>query len=123
MIGIDTNALVRFLDGEKDRLTNLVNDAIELETAALPPIVVAELFSNPTMSPAVRVLVISIDIMPICEGMWERAGELRAALLRRGVKAHLADCLIAQSCIDNDAPLITYDRDFRHFEKAGLRVI
>ena len=44
-------------------------------------------------------------------------------LLRNGRKAKLADCLIAQACIDNDAPLITYDRDFRHFESAGLRVI
>ncbi|MGE5443109.1 MAG: hypothetical protein ACM3SR_00715 [Ignavibacteriales bacterium] len=35
-----------------------------------------------------------------------------------------ADTLIAQSCLDYDTPLITRDRDFRHFEKfAQLKVI
>ena len=75
------------------------------------------------MRPDLRVAIMSIDIIPIREGMWERAGLMRAQLLRRDLKAKLADCLIAQSCIDNDAPLITYDRDFRHFQNAGLRVI
>src|SRR4051794_37526881 len=102
---------------------SLVNEAVERASAAVPPIVIAELFSNPAMRPNVRTALMSIDVLPILDGMWERAGLLRAELLRRGLKAHLADCLIAQSCIDNDAPLITYDRDFRHFESAGLRVI
>lgn len=59
----------------------------------LPPVVVTELLSNPLL------------------------------ILRARRKAKLADCLIAQSCIDNDAPLITYDRDFRHFERAGLKLL
>jgi predicted nucleic acid-binding protein len=52
-----------------------------------------------------------------------RAGLLRAELLRGILKAQLADCLIAQSCIDHDIPLITYDRDFRHFVHAGLKLL
>lgn len=60
-------------------------------------------------------------MLPIIDGYWQRAGDLRAQLLRGGFKAKLADCLIAQACIDSDATLITYDRDFRHFERAGLR--
>jgi len=123
LIAIDTSALVRFFEGAPDRTRILVRDAIRAETAAVPPIVLAELFSNPHMRPDLRVAIMSIDIIPIREGRWERAGLLRAELLRRDLKAKLADCLIAQSCIDNDAPLITYDRDFRHFESAGLRVI
>ena len=91
--------------------------------AVVPPVVLAELFSNPRMRADVREALRSIDILSIREGYWERAGELRASLRAKGLKAKLADCLIAQSCIDNDAPLITYDRDFRHFESAGLRVI
>ena len=123
MIAIDTSALVRFFEGKDDRARVLVRDALRAETAAIPPIVLAELFSNPEMQAELRVAVMSIDLLPIRDGFWERAGLLRADLRRRGLKAKLADCLIAQSCIDNDAPLITYDRDFRHFESAGLRVI
>lgn len=75
------------------------------------------------MTPETRSAVLALDRLTIIEGYWQRAGELRARLRRDGLKAKLADCLIAQSCIDNDAPLITYDRDFRHFESAGLKVI
>ena len=123
MIAIDTSAFVRFFEGAQDRTRVLVREAITERTAALAPIVLTELFSNPNMRSDVRLALRSIDILPIHDGYWERAGLLRAALLRHSLKAKLADCLIAQSCIDNDAPLITYDRDFRHFEAAGLRVI
>jgi predicted nucleic acid-binding protein len=66
---------------------------------------------------------LSLPLLPIHDGYWQRTGDLRAQLLRAGRKAKLADCLIAQACIDNDAPLITYDRDFRHFEVAGLKLL
>jgi len=37
--------------------------------------------------------------------------------------AHTADALIAQSCLDQFAPLVTRDRDFRHFaQAAGLQL-
>jgi predicted nucleic acid-binding protein len=60
--------------------------------------------------------------MKIREGYWKRAGELRSDTLSDGHKAKLADVLIAQSCIDHDIPLITYDADFRHFTRAGLKL-
>lgn len=47
---------------------------------------------------------------------------MRSMLLSMTLKAKLPDVLIAQSCIDHDIPLITYDRDFRHFVRAGLKL-
>jgi len=38
------------------------------------------------------------------------------------MSSDLADTLIAQICIDHDVPLITRDKDFRHFAKHGLRL-
>ena len=62
--------------------------------------------------------------MEIQPGYWERAGKLRALLIAKRLKPRLADTLIAQICIDNDIPLITRDKDFRHFAKhAGLRLL
>lgn len=123
MIAIDTSAFARYLDGIEDRSTLAVDGAIRMKGAAFPPIVVTELLSNPNMPAGTRADVIALRRLEIMDGYWQRAGELRARLREAGLKAKLADCLIAQSCIDNDAPLITYDRDFRHFESAGLRVI
>jgi predicted nucleic acid-binding protein len=123
LIAIDTSAFARHLDGIEDHSTLAVAGALRMKSAAFPPIVVTELLSNPAMPPEARADIIAIQRLDITEGYWQRAGDLRAKLRAAGLKAHLADCLIAQSCIDNDAPLITYDRDFRHFESAGLRVI
>jgi predicted nucleic acid-binding protein len=123
LIAVDTSAFARYLAGFEDRTTEAVLNALRFKGAALPPIVVAELLSNPALPESTRLDVIQLPRLPIRERYWENAGELRAHLVRDGLKAKLADCLIAQSCIDNDAPLITYDRDFRHFERAGLRVI
>jgi predicted nucleic acid-binding protein len=63
-------------------------------------------------------------VLEISEGYWERAGLLRARVLARGLRARLADTLIAQSCLDHNLPLVTRDADFRHFVRlGGMRVI
>jgi predicted nucleic acid-binding protein len=123
LIALDTSTLRRLLSGEDGRDVIWAVEALRDRKAAVPPVVVSELLSEKTLQPETRAVLRQSHLLPIQDGYWERAGELRANLREAGLKAHLADCLIAQSCIDNDAPLITYDRDFRRFEAAGLRVI
>lgn len=57
-----------------------------------------------------------LDVEP---GFWERAGNLRALILQKKLKAKLADALIAQFCIDHQIPLCTTDTDFKHYAKHG----
>ena len=38
-------------------------------------------------------------------------------------RALLADVLITQACLDHEVPLVTRNRDFRHFRAAGLRLL
>jgi hypothetical protein len=124
VIAIDSSSLRRFLDGERTaKDVVLVRAALRSRDAFLPPIAVAELFSERDLDDESRATIVELPLLPIQPGYWARTGDLRARLLRLGRKAKLADCLIAQSCIDNDAPLITYDRDFRHFENAGLKLL
>jgi len=61
--------------------------------------------------------VLSLPLLPVDDDYWRHTGELRRSVLEAGFKAKLADALIAQVCIDNDVPLITYDADFRHFTR------
>jgi len=44
---------------------------------------------------------------------------MRAAVLRQKKKARVADALIAQSCLDQSIPLVTRERDVRHFASAA----
>jgi predicted nucleic acid-binding protein len=93
-----------------------------MREATLPPIVLAEALSSPVVEQHFVDFVLTLPLLDIEEGYWRRAGDLRRSILRDGYKAKLSDALIAQVCIDNNAPLITNDADFRHFVRAGLKL-
>jgi len=101
-----------------------VDAALELQQAALPPVVLTEILSHPTLDFRVARWVRELPLLPIRPGFWERAAVIRALLLSKRLKARLADTLISQSCIDHQTPLITRDVDFRHFAAhAALQLI
>ncbi len=123
MIAVDSSSLRRYLDGAPGRDTDSMQLLIDRREIILPPIVVTEALSDPVLPLGYVAKVRSFPILPIKIGHWERVGLLRADLLRRELKAMIPDCLIAQSCIDHGIPLITHDRDFRHFVPAGLTLL
>ena len=123
MIALDSSSLIAFLSGEHGADVDAVENALKLRQGALPPVVVTELLSDPIVRAQIAALIRAVPWLEILDGYWERAGELRAKLLRRGLKARLADTLIAQSCVDHGVALVTRDRDFRNFARhAGLRL-
>ena len=124
MIDLDTSSLIAYQAGERAPDTEAADAAIEHRAAVLPPVVLAELLSAPNLSEAMRETFVELPLLDVLDGYWERAGRLRGRLHARGLKARLADALIAQSCIDHRIGLITRDRDFRHFAKhGGLRLM
>lgn len=123
MIALDTSSIIAFMAGERGTDVDAVETALRLRQGVFPPVVVTELLSEPRVRPDLAALIQAIPQLLILQGYWERAGELRARLLRRGSKARLADTLIAQSCLDHKVALVTRDRDFRNFARhAGLRL-
>lgn len=119
MIAADTSSMIAFLEGDDGEDTDLIQSALDHRQLALPPAVLTELLSDPGLPDRVRKLLSALPILDVEPGLWERAGLLRAAVLRQKKKARIADALIAQSCLDQSSPLITRDRDFRHFAAAA----
>jgi len=115
MIALDTSSLIAYLHGVRGGDVDAVEIALRSQQAVLPPIVLCELLSDPTLPESTSRIFRQLPLLPVVEGFWERAGLLRASLLARRVKAKLVDVLIAQICLDSDVPLITRDRDFQHF--------
>jgi hypothetical protein len=67
---------------------------------------------------------LQLPLLDVLDGYWERAGVLRARILAKRHKARIADALIAQSCLDHDVPLVSRDRNFRHFSRlAALQIL
>jgi len=122
LIAADSSSLRRFLDGKRGFDVNEVVRGIAQTELIVPPVVIAELLSDPALPLPYVDRILAMRMLELRAGYWYRSGELRANTLREGYKAKLADVLIAQSCIDHDVPLITHDADFRHFLRAGLKL-
>jgi predicted nucleic acid-binding protein len=123
MLCIDTSSFIAYLEGAQGEDVDLVDHALAEEIAVISPVTITEFLSDPALSRAVRETILQLPALNTHEGYWERAGLLRAKVLRSGHKARLADTLIAQSCLDHDATLVTRDGDFRVFGRlAGLKL-
>ena len=96
---------------------------IEQGSVVIPPVVLVEILSGPGISHEVEAFVLAIPRLDLTPGYWERTAQMRRNLLKKEKKARLGDCLIAQSCIDHQSPLIAADEDFRHFAEFGLRLV
>jgi hypothetical protein len=124
LIAVDSSTLVAFLAGDAGRDTDWLDQALALQQAILPPVVLTEILSAPALDRDAAALLRGLPVLDIGAGFWTRAAETRARILARRLRARLADTLIAQTCIDHCVPLLTRDRDFRHFSiHAGLDLL
>ena len=123
MIAVDTSSLVNFLKGAGTPDVARVRAALQSGALRLPPPVKTEFLSGRVVGTTATELVDGVLMLPIADGFWERAGENRRLIIAKGLKAKLADTLIAQCCIDADIPLIADDGDYRHFKRwCGLQL-
>lgn len=123
MIAVDTSSLRRFLAGESGADVDSVSLLLARNQVVLPPVVLTEILSEPSLQRSTMAVLIRVPLLELTDGYWARAGQLRAKTIAAGHKARIADVLIAQNCLDHDVPLLTNDRDFRHFTTAGLVLV
>jgi predicted nucleic acid-binding protein len=117
MIAADTSSLVAFFEGGKGKDVDLIEAALHASALFLPPPVLTELLSDPELPKSLRQAISQFPLLAITEGFWERAGDLRSGILRKGRRARLGDALIAQLAIDHKIPLVTRDSDFKYFQQ------
>lgn len=103
----------------------MLEEALAADDVMLPPVVLAEILSNPREDQSKNYEYLrNINLLETEEGYWHRAGLLRKKILQKKLKAKLGDALIAQSCIDHAVPLLTRDEDFKHYAKyCGLKLV
>lgn len=123
MLCLDTSSMIAYLEGHSGSDVEAVDRALENQKGVIAPVTLSELLSDPALSRTLRKTILGLPVLPVIEDYWERAGLLRARVLRTGHKAKLADTLIAQSCLDHRVALVARDRDFRIFQRvAGLKM-
>jgi predicted nucleic acid-binding protein len=121
---VDTSSLVAYLSGDKGRDVEIIDEILEEGTLVLPPIVFVEILSAPSLPKELVGFIKSLPILQLKEGYFERAAYLRSGILKQKLKSRLGDALIAQSCLDYNAALLSRDKDFRHYQKnCGLVLV
>ncbi len=115
LVSADTSSLVRYLEGRDGPDVERIQSAFDRDNFRLTPTAMAELLSYPKPRSLLEQMLAQTPVLPLSDGFWMRVGQNRRTLLALGLKARLADALIAQSCIDAGVPLIAHDPDFRHF--------
>jgi predicted nucleic acid-binding protein len=124
VIAADTSTWVAYLQGETGDDIRLLDRALDDRQVVLPPVVLAELLSDPKLAAEAASALLDLPVIDIEPGYWERAGRRRAKVLAKKRKARLSDALIAQSCLDRRISLLTRDRDFVTFaETADLDLV
>jgi predicted nucleic acid-binding protein len=124
LICADTNCWIAYLSGDSGQDVEILDHAVINHAVVMAPVVLSELLSEPALEARDELDLCAIRLMDVLPGYWERVGKLRALLLAKRLRPKLADTLIAQICIDNDVPLITRDKEFRHFLRhGGLRLL
>lgn len=123
MIGVDSSTIIAYFDNESGADVQLFDAGLAAGEIAIPPVVLSEVLSDPNLPAKHAALLRQLPLLEILDGYWARAGQLRASILARKLKALLPDTLIAQSCLDHDVALIRRDPDFRHFARyCGLKL-
>ncbi len=117
MIAADSSSLVAYFQGEQANDVEAVEAALAARNLRVAPIVITELLSGPIGASKFASLVAALPCLDLTEGYWARSGRSRSLILSHGLKARIADTLVAQACIDHKAPLIARNGDFRHFAK------
>jgi predicted nucleic acid-binding protein len=124
MLCADSSSWIAYLSGESGDDVDLMDSCLRERSIQMAPVVLAELLSSPSLPADAEESLLSIPLLELTTGFWERAGKTRADLIKRKLKAKLADTLIAQVCIDHNLTLHTRDTDFRPFAKyAGLQLV
>jgi predicted nucleic acid-binding protein len=117
MAAVDTSTLIAFIQGDRGADVRRFEACILASDVVLPPLVLTELLSEPHLPARHRGVILELPVLEISDGFWFRAAATRSSLLASRLRARLPDTLIAQSCLDNDVPLITRDTAFRHFAR------
>lgn len=119
MFCLDTSSFVAHFAGDNGRDTDVLDVSLRDGTLFISPIVISEVLSDPKLPKNIEEILLNLPVADLVEGFWLRVGRLRKKLLSKKYKARLADCMIAQCCIDHGLILITRDNDFKQIAKVS----
>ena len=116
MILIDTSAwIASFKKTGNQELKEFMRQAILSGLTVTSPVIILELLQGCRSigeRDALRTELESLDVLPIVQGVWERAYELGFLLRRKGLTIPTVDLIIAALAIENKSLLLHHDEHY-----------
>lgn len=120
----DTSIWIDYFLGKQGEDLESFRMALNEGRVVMAPAVLSELLSSTEMIPEAEKALLEMPFAVPSPDFWRDTGKLRRHLAKQGMNATLADCLVVQSCLEQDLPLLTRDQGIKKFSaKAGLRMI
>lgn len=124
MMIVDSNTWADFFNGVRSPHAERLEDALdEEEDLAVIPIIIEVLqgFRTDTGFQRARRVLVSLPVIHPTVECHVQAARMFRSLRRKGVAVRGAvDCVIAQTCLDSDAELLSPDADFNHIARHTL---
>jgi len=122
MMIVDSNTWADFFNGVQSPHANRLEAALdEEEDLAVIPVIITEVlqgFRTDTGFQRAQRVLVSLPVIHPTVDCHVRAARMFRSLRRKGVTVRGAvDCVIAQSCLDTEAELLSPDADFRHIAR------
>lgn len=114
----DTSIWIDHFLGKPGDDLDLFRTALNEGRVVLAPAVLAELLSSTEMASNIEKALSEMPFAFPASSFWRDTGKLRRQLAKKGVNASLADCLVVQSCLEQDLPLLTRDKGIKKFAAA-----
>ena len=120
----DTSVWIDHFLGKPGDDLDLFRAALNEGRIVMAPAVLSELLSSTEMTSDIEKALSEMPFAPPSSGYWRDTGKLRRHLAKQSTNASLADCLVVQSCLEQDLPLLTRDKGIKKFAvKAGLSLV
>ena len=122
MMIVDSNTWADFFNGlQSAHVQRLDLALLEEEDLAVIPIIITEVlqgFRTDTGFQRARRVLVSFPVIHPTLDCHVRAARLFRSLRQKGVTVRGAvDCIIAQTCLDSEAELLSPDSDFKHIAR------
>jgi predicted nucleic acid-binding protein len=117
---VDSSAWIDFFRGAQEAVTR-IDPLLADDRAATTAIIAAEVVSGARTRAVFEDLSDhfgALPATPLPEDLWQRVGETRFGLARRGLRCHLVDLAIAHAAAYAHQRLLTRDRDFEEIAAA-----
>ncbi len=113
----DTSVWIEFFRDEKSSVSIHLKNLLRSGQVAMVGMILAEILQGVKTPRQANLVNSSLDSLPFIEidrKVWQQAGEISAALRRKGITIPLSDIIIAAAAITEGHEIFTTDP---HFEK------